>query len=147
FAQRKSHKTHVDRVQEADVYAPVVAANNDFAVRFFKAAYQDSPRQNVMTAPASWSYAFALLLNGSQAAGRDQIADVLDLKNIPLGQINRANAALHAIRRSHIAKRPRRKPGPQIIVDLHAGEDLLVDADGRSFQPYKMSGALWVKGK
>jgi serine protease inhibitor len=80
--------------QRQGLYGPVIAANNQFAVRFFKAAYESSSQKNVLTAPASLSYAFALLLNGSAGSGRDQIADLFDLKDIPLDRINQGNAAL-----------------------------------------------------
>ena len=122
--------------KDADLYAPVVNATNHFAVKFFKAAYEDSPQKNVITAPASLSYAFALLLNGAQGPGHDQIADVFDLKNIPLDQINQGNAALRAVRTLHPVKKPdRQNPYPGGLV----GED------GLSFQPYLFAGGLWLE--
>lgn len=113
-----------------DLFAPVVASSNRFAVTYFKAAYESSPQENVLTSPASLSYAFALLLNGTTGSGRDQIADIFDLRTIPIVQVNRANAALHAVRKSH----PVRKS------ELNA----VVGEDGRSFQPYTMAGAIWI---
>lgn len=118
------------------VYAPVVNATNHFAVKFFKAAYEESPQKNVITAPASLSYAFALLLNGVQREGRDQIADVFDFKNIPLDQINRGNAALRGIRTPHPVKKPDR---------LHPYPGGLVGEDGLSYQPYLLAGGLWKR--
>jgi serine protease inhibitor len=125
-----------ERTQPQELYGPVVAANNQFAVRFFKAAYEDSSHENVLTAPASLSYAFALLLNGSIGPGRDQIAELFDLKDVPLDQTNQGNAALRAIRKSHLVKKP---PSKQPF-----GFSGVVGENGRSFQPYTMAGALWV---
>jgi serpin B len=110
----------------------VVAANNRFAVKFFKAVYEDSSHENVLTAPALLSCAFALLLNGTAGAGQDQIADLFDLKNIPLDRINQGNVSLRAIRESHVVKRP------------SSEFNVVVGKDGRSFQPYRMAGAVWV---
>ena len=119
----------------ADVYGPVVAANNRFAVKFFKAAYADKSGDNILTAPASLSYAFALLLNGAASPAREQIADVFDLQDVPLEQINQGNAALRAIRKSH--------PVPKVSSKQPFGFSGVVGADGRTFQPYAMAGALW----
>jgi serine protease inhibitor len=122
--------------QRQELYGPVIAANNQFAVRFFKAAYESSSQKNVLTAPASLSYAFAVLLNGSAGSGRDQIADLFDLKDIPLDRINQGNAALRAIRKSHpIEKSSSKRP---------LGFNEVVGEDGWSFQPYRIAGALWV---
>lgn len=118
-----------------EVYGPIVAANNRFAVKFFKAAYDDTDRDNVLTAPASLSYAFALLLNGAASPAREQIADIFDLQEIPLNQINQGNAALRAMRKSH--------PVPKVSSKQPFGFSGVVGADGRTFQPYAMAGALW----
>lgn len=125
-----------EHTQPQEPYGPVVAANNQFAIKFFKAAYEDSSRENVLTAPASLSYAFALLLNGSTGPGRDQIAELFDLKDIPLDRTNQGNAALREIRRSHIVKKPSSNQSLDFIG--------VVGENGRSFQPYTMAGALWV---
>ncbi len=124
----------------SDVYGPVVTANNRFAVKFFKAAYADKSSDNVLTVPASLSYAFALLLNGAASPARDQIVDVFDFQNIPLDQINLGNAALRAIRKSH--------PVPKVSSTQPFGFSGVVGEDGRTFQPYAMGGALWYpKGR
>jgi serine protease inhibitor len=125
-----------EHIQPRELYGPVVAANNQFAVRFFKVAYEDSPQQNVLTAPASLSYAVALLLNGSTGPGREQIADTFDLKDIPLDQINQGNAALRAIRKAHPVEKHSDRPAMFTPV---------LGADGRTFQPYTIAGALWTK--
>jgi len=118
-----------------DVYKPVVAANNRFAVKFFKAVFEDRSRDNVLTAPASLSYAFALLLNGAASPAREQIANVFDFQKISLDQINLGNEALRAIRKSHpVPKDPSKQPFEFSGV---------VGADGRTFQHYAMAGALW----
>ena len=125
-----------EHTRPQELYGPVVAANNQFAVRFFKAAYENSSHENVLTAPASLSYAFALLLNGSNGPGREQIADLFDLKDIPLDRINQGNAALRAIRKSHPVEKPSSKQP--------LGFTGVVGEDGRTFQPYMIAGALWV---
>jgi serine protease inhibitor len=121
-----------------DVYGPIVAANNRFAVKLFKAAYEDHARDNILTAPASLSYAFALLLNGAASPAREQIADIFDLREIPLDQINQGNAALRAMRKSRPLPKVTREPPPPPI-----WPPAVVGADGRTFQPYAMAGALW----
>jgi serpin B len=124
----------------ADVYGPIVAANNRFAVKFFKAAYEDKSGDNVLTAPASLSYAFALLLTGAASPAREQITDEFDFQNIPLDQINLGNAALRAIRKSH--------PVPKVSTKPPLWPPAVVGEDGRTFQPYAMGGALWYpKGR
>jgi len=122
-----------ERRDARELYTPLVAANNRFAVKFFKAAYAHSPRENVLTAPASMSYSFALLLNGAQGEGRDQIADLFNLKGLSIAQINEGNAALRDLRKSYVLGKSERRFGP------------LTDPDGRSFQPYTLAGALWVR--
>lgn len=123
-----------------DLYKPIIAANNRFAVEFFKAAYAETARENVLTAPASLSYAFALLLNGAASPAREQIADTFDLKEIPQDQINQGNAALRAMRKS--------RPVPKVSSRLPLAFSGVVGADGRTFQPYAMAGALWFpKGR
>lgn len=135
-------KTSSKDIDQREIYGPVVAANNRFAIKFAKAVYATSSKENVLTAPAALSYAFALMLNGSTGAGREQIAEVFDLKDISMEHLNQGNAALRSIRTSHLA----RKPSPNMLPSVHAGKfDLLVDEDGRSFQPYAMFGALWVE--
>jgi len=129
-----------EHTQPQELYSPVVAANNQFAVQFFKAAYADASQQNVLTAPASLSYAFALLLNGSAGPGREQIAATLDLKDIPLDQINQGNAALRAIRKSHPVQKAKHPDRPSMFPPV-------VGADGRTFQPYSIAGALCVKAE
>jgi serine protease inhibitor len=121
-----------------EAYGPIVAANNRFAVKFFKAAYEETARENVLTAPASLSYAFALLLNGAASPAREQIADIFDVREIPLDQINQGNAALRAMRKSRPLPKDSREPPPPPIWPPEA-----VGADGRTFQPYAMAGALW----
>ena len=119
----------------ADSYGPIVAANNRFALRFFKAAYADKSGDNILTAPASLSYAFALLLNGAASPAQEQIVGVFDFQKIPLDQINLGNAALRAIRKSH--------PVPKASTKPPLWHPAVVGADGRTFQPYAMAGALW----
>jgi serpin B len=113
-------------------YRSVVEANNKFAVKFFKAAYQESTKDNMLTAPASLSYVFGLLLNVANGAGREQIAEAFYLKDIPVPVINQGNAALWSIRQSHPVKKE----------DLQHRSGA-VGADGRSFQPYIMASAMW----
>jgi len=135
-------KASSKRIDQREFYGPVVAANNRFAIKLAKAAYEMSSKENVLTAPATLSYAFALMLNGSTGVGREQIAEVFDLKDISLDRLNQGNEALRSIRRSHFARRP----PSNMRTSLHAREfDWLVGEDGRSFQPYSMSGALWVE--
>jgi serine protease inhibitor len=75
------------------------------------------------------------LLNGSTGPGREQIADLFELRGIPLARINQGNTALRAIRKSHPVEKPSSK---------HFGFSGVVGDDGRSFQPYRIAGALWV---
>ena len=138
-AKAPTKKTPSRSAQPADprhLYGPVVAANNRFAVKLFKAAYEDNTRDNVLTAPASLSYAFALLLNGAASPAREQIAGIFDLREIPLDQINQGNAALRAIRKAHPVKKHSDRPAMFTPV---------LGADGRTFQPYTIAGALWTK--
>lgn len=139
-AKAPTKKTPSRSAQPADprhLYGPVVAANNRFAVKLFKAAYEDNTRDNVLTSPASLSYAFALLLNGAASPAREQIAGIFDLREIPLDQINQGNAALRAMRKSRPVPKVSTKPFPPPIWPP------VVGADGRTFQPYAMAGALW----
>ena len=106
--------------------------NNQFAIRFFKAVTKVSPQENVLTAPSSLSYAFALLLNGSTGPGQQQIAEYIGLNGIPLDRINQGNAALRAIRKSHVVQKST------------LGYPGAVGENGRTFQPYRIAGALWV---
>jgi serine protease inhibitor len=119
----------------ADIYGPIVAANNRFAVNFFKAEYADKSGDNILTAPASLSYAFALLLNGAASPAWEQISDVFDVRNIPLDQINLGSATLRALRKPHLV--------PKVSSKQPFGFSGVVGADGRTFQPYAMAGALW----
>lgn len=132
---KKASQRLTQPANPADVYGPIVAANNRFAVKFFKASYEGTARENVLTAPASLSYAFALLLNGTGGPAREQIADIFDLKDIPQDQINQGNATLRAMRKSHPIPQPSGKPP--------LWPPGVVGADGRTFQPYAMAGALW----
>jgi serpin B len=120
------------QVPEPSTYRSVVEANNKFAVRFFKAAFEESAQRNMLTAPASLSYLFGLLLNGATGAGREQITAAFDLKDIPVANINQGNAALWSIRQSHPVKKKDRQSSEA------------VGSDGRSFQPYIMASAMWV---
>jgi serine protease inhibitor len=131
-AQNAVAKGSNQRIPPQELYGPVVAANNQFAIRFFEAAYQGSPQENVLTAPCSLSYAFALLLNGSTGPGRKQIAEIFGLNDIPIDRINQGNAALRAIRKSHAVQKS------NLVFPGAVGED------GRTFQPYRIAGALWV---
>jgi serine protease inhibitor len=133
-ATKKTTSRPTQPTNPKDLYGPVVAANNRFAVKLFKATYEDNAHDNVLTAPASLSYAFALLLNGTASPAREQIADIFDLREIPQDQINQGNAALRAMRKS--------RPLPKVSTKPPLWSPV-VGADGRTFQPYVMAGALW----
>ncbi len=104
-------------------------------MKFFKAAYADKSGDNILIAPASLSYAVALLLNGAASPAREQIVGVFDFHNIPLDQLNLGNAALRASRKSHAV--------PKVSTKPPLWPPAVVGADGRTFQPYAMAGALW----
>ena len=114
-------------------YAAAVAPNNHFAVKFFKAAYQPESPKNVVTAPASLSYAFALLRNGASGPGRDELDEVFEFKGVDVAALNQANLRLHELRQPRVVKKDSRLP--------RGGE--MGKADGHSFQPYRLSGAMW----
>lgn len=138
--KKTSSEEHSQPTNPEDIYGPIIAANNRFAVKFFKAAYAERSRDNVLTAPASLSYAFALLMNGAASPARDQMADIFDFQNISLEQINLGNAALRGIRRSHIV--------PKASSAQPFGRSGGVGEGGQTFQPYTLGGALWYpKGR
>ncbi|HLJ88696.1 MAG TPA: serpin family protein [Candidatus Angelobacter sp.] len=125
-----------------ETYRDVVAANNRFAIDFFKATFEETPDKNILTAPASLSYAFGLLMNGARGTGRDQIAAAFHLADIPPEQINQGNAVLWSIRQSHEVKQSDLQPSS--VKHPHAEFLGEIGADGRTFQPYIMASAMWV---
>src|SRR5215217_5248064 len=72
----------------------LVAANTQFAFKLFAELTKSNIEQNVFISPASVALALALAYNGARGETARAIARTLELGEISLEALNRANAAL-----------------------------------------------------
>src|SRR4051812_21565110 len=72
----------------------LVAANTQFAFKLFAELAKSNIEHNVFISPASVALALAMVNNGARGETARAIARVLELGEISLDALNRANAAL-----------------------------------------------------
>jgi serine protease inhibitor len=76
----------------------LTAANNRFGFKLFSQVNQlaqaSQPNQNLLISPASVSLALAMLYNGAAGSTQQAMATTLEVQDLSLADLNRANAAL-----------------------------------------------------
>ncbi len=77
-----------------DVSPDLVTANTAFAFDLYPELLAEAPDENTFVSPLSISMAFHMVYNGAASATKDAIADVLHIAEMPLDDLNFANAVL-----------------------------------------------------
>lgn len=72
----------------------VSAANTEFGFRLLRLLVKAEPTGNIFFSPFSLSLALSMTLNGTEGRTAKDLAAALGLADLPLGQINEANARL-----------------------------------------------------
>src|SRR5215211_3348739 len=75
---------------------PLVASQHHFAFKLFTTLAERERGKNVFISPTSVALALALAANGAQGATWRAIAEALELGDLDLDRLNRANAELMA---------------------------------------------------
>jgi serine protease inhibitor len=77
-----------------DVDSRLIAANTQFGFRLFAEIVEQDAGKNVFVSPASVAMALAMTYNGAAGETQQAMAEVLELEELSLQEINQANAAL-----------------------------------------------------
>ncbi len=75
----------------------LVEANNTFALDLFHALWHEAPGENLFISPASVSMALAMTYNGAAGETAAAMEDVLQIKGMPVQEVNEAFADLRSI--------------------------------------------------
>lgn len=77
-----------------DVAPELVAANTEFAFDLYPQLLAKAPSENAFISPLSISMAFHMVYNGAESATRHAIGDAFHIADMPLDDLNYANAVL-----------------------------------------------------
>lgn len=77
-----------------DVAPELVAANTAFAFDLYPQLLAAAPSENMFISPLSISMAFHMVYNGAESATKQAIADAFHIAEMPLDDLNYANAVL-----------------------------------------------------
>jgi len=88
---------------------PLVAANNRFAFKLFKALAEENQTKNIFVSPLSVSLAFQMAWNGARGETQAEMAKALEMDGLTPEQINRG---------AHLLMRKLLKPAPDIQLEV-----------------------------
>lgn len=86
----------VPQIPMVEVDPKLVTANTRFGFKLFSQVLQQSQSENVLISPTSVAIALSMTYNGASGNTQQAMAKVLELQDMSLAEINRANAALES---------------------------------------------------
>lgn len=89
--------TTIKSASAENINQNLLSANREFAFKLFSQTLQQDSQKNVFISPTSVSIALSLLYNGADGETKQQMAKVLELKDLSLEEVNNSYQQLQSI--------------------------------------------------